>query len=91
MGQLTLQLAKASGCMVIGVDFRADRLDRARRLGADYVYHASEHDLQKEIALVTQQMKFVINKFPGGVITMLYIARKKKSAVRPIRLYLADQ
>jgi len=35
LGQLAVQLAKASGCRVLGVDFAADRVQLARELGAD--------------------------------------------------------
>jgi predicted dehydrogenase len=37
LGQLTVQLLKASGCRVIGADLDSSKLDLARRLGADAV------------------------------------------------------
>ena len=36
LGQLTVQLARASGCRVAGVDPLPDRLELARELGADF-------------------------------------------------------
>ncbi len=35
VGQLVAQLAKLQGAIVVGVDLKADRIDLARRLGAD--------------------------------------------------------
>jgi predicted dehydrogenase/threonine dehydrogenase-like Zn-dependent dehydrogenase len=37
LGQLTVQLLKAAGCRVLGMDIAADRSDLGRRLGADGV------------------------------------------------------
>jgi predicted dehydrogenase/threonine dehydrogenase-like Zn-dependent dehydrogenase len=35
LGQLTVQLLKAAGCRVLGIDLDAGKLEQARRLGAD--------------------------------------------------------
>src|SRR4029077_12667734 len=35
LGQLTVQLLKAAGCRVLGMDIDAERADLARRMGAD--------------------------------------------------------
>ncbi len=53
LGQLTVQMAKSSGCTVIGVDLVPQRLTLAKQLGADAVFHASNDDVQKEIAFFT--------------------------------------
>jgi predicted dehydrogenase/threonine dehydrogenase-like Zn-dependent dehydrogenase len=37
LGQLTIQLLKAAGCTVLGMDIDASRADLARRMGADAV------------------------------------------------------
>lgn len=37
LGQLTVQMLKAAGCMVIGMDIQASRAELSRRLGADAV------------------------------------------------------
>jgi predicted dehydrogenase/threonine dehydrogenase-like Zn-dependent dehydrogenase len=37
LGQLTVQLLKAAGCCVLGMDIAAERVQLARRLGADAV------------------------------------------------------
>ena len=42
LGQLTIQLLKANGCNVIGSDIDTDKLELAKKLGADEVCHASE-------------------------------------------------
>jgi len=42
LGQLTVQLLKANGCRVLGVDLDNYKLDLALKLGADMVCHSSE-------------------------------------------------
>ena len=42
IGQLTVQLLKANGCKVIGSDIDPDKLQLAKKLGADEVCHAGE-------------------------------------------------
>ena len=42
MGQLTVQLLKAAGCRVVGMDIDASRADLARHMGADGVAHSTE-------------------------------------------------
>ncbi len=45
LGLLTVQILKATGCHVIGVDLDRLRLERAQELGADLVIHGGEDDL----------------------------------------------
>ncbi len=47
LGQLTVQILKAAGCSVLGMDISAERADLALRLGADAVSTSSSgfHDL----------------------------------------------
>ena len=42
LGQLTVQLLKANGCRVLGVDLDQYKLDLALKLGADRVCHSSD-------------------------------------------------
>lgn len=42
LGQLTVQLLKAAGCRVVGMDLIAERAELARRLGADTVCASSD-------------------------------------------------
>ncbi len=56
VGQLTAQLAKAAGCTVLVVDERAERIARAKELGADYGSLISQTTLQQEISLITQHV-----------------------------------
>ncbi|HEX2978502.1 MAG TPA: bi-domain-containing oxidoreductase [Candidatus Babeliales bacterium] len=53
LGQLTVQLLKNSGCTVIGVDLMPERLDLAKKLGADYVFNSTEQSLQTELNALT--------------------------------------
>lgn len=42
LGQLAVQLLKANGCKVIGSDVDPDKMELARKLGADEVCHAGD-------------------------------------------------
>lgn len=53
LGQLTIQLLKASGCTVVGIDLLKGRLDLAKHFGADYVLHATDDNVQTEIDYLT--------------------------------------
>lgn len=53
LGQITVQLAKLSGCTVIGIDLLSDRLELAKQLGADVVFNASSETLVKDITFFT--------------------------------------
>lgn len=72
VGQLTVQLAKLSGCFVIGIDLVPERLQLAKELGADAVYHAQEDDLQKEIDFLTEH---------HGVDATIITAASKSSTI----------
>ncbi|MGA6983320.1 MAG: bi-domain-containing oxidoreductase [Candidatus Sulfotelmatobacter sp.] len=43
LGQLTVQILKAAGCRVLGMDISAERVDLASRLGADAVATSPSH------------------------------------------------
>jgi predicted dehydrogenase/threonine dehydrogenase-like Zn-dependent dehydrogenase len=53
LGQLTVQLAKKSGCTVIGVDLMPERLELAMALGADRVLHPAHDNVHNEINFLT--------------------------------------
>ncbi|MBD3231383.1 zinc-binding dehydrogenase [Candidatus Dependentiae bacterium] len=53
IGQITVQLAKLSGCQVIGVDLQQDRLEKAKKIGTDFVLNPSMVNLRKEIDFIT--------------------------------------
>ena len=53
LGHLTVQLAKLSGCTVIGIDILPERLDLAAQVGADYVFDARALP-ENDIAYITQ-------------------------------------
>ena len=44
LGQITMQMLKAAGTVVVGVDVRQDRVDRAQALGLDAGFTVSERD-----------------------------------------------
>ncbi|PKN03401.1 hypothetical protein CVU75_02435, partial [Candidatus Dependentiae bacterium HGW-Dependentiae-1] len=66
VGQLTAQLAKAAGCTVLVVDEHAERIARAKELGADYGYLVSQNTLQQEISLVTQHVGVDVSFITGA-------------------------
>lgn len=49
LGHMAVQYAKAMGFQVIGVDVAQDKLDLARRLGADMVVNAATQDAVAEV------------------------------------------
>lgn len=54
LGQLSVQLLKASGCRVIGVDIDERRLSIAREAGCDYVINSAKYNAEKEVEKITQ-------------------------------------
>ncbi|KKP36076.1 MAG: Oxidoreductase, NAD-binding domain protein [candidate division TM6 bacterium GW2011_GWF2_32_72] len=55
IGQLTVQLAKLSGCKVIGIDIDDARTALAKEMGADVVYNALTDDVEKDISFLTHR------------------------------------
>jgi predicted dehydrogenase/threonine dehydrogenase-like Zn-dependent dehydrogenase len=53
VGQLTVQLLKAAGCRVFGIDVAADKLDLARSQGADEACLPSDADLFERVRELT--------------------------------------
>ncbi len=53
LGQLTVQLLKAAGCRVIGLDLDPRRVTVARELGADHVLNPAEVDSKLDIRHLT--------------------------------------
>jgi predicted dehydrogenase/threonine dehydrogenase-like Zn-dependent dehydrogenase len=53
LGQLTVQLLKASGCRVIGLDLDVRRGKIAAQLGADHVLNPLEMDVENEVQHLT--------------------------------------
>ncbi len=54
-GYLIVQLAKLSGAQVIVIDDKPEQLNRARELGASYVFHPQSENWQTEILCITQR------------------------------------
>lgn len=53
LGQITVQLCKANGCMVIGADIDQSKIDIAKKMGADEVLHTKDLERACCIAKVT--------------------------------------
>jgi len=53
IGLLTVQIAKAWGLIVIGLDINQKRLDVAKQIGADYCLRADDITSEKEIQTIT--------------------------------------
>src|SRR5688572_10470022 len=53
LGQITVQLLKANGCRVVGVDVDAGRVAAARAHGADAGVDPNQHDYARHVALMT--------------------------------------
>lgn len=53
LGQITVQLLKANGCQVIGLDLDQRRVDTARQLGADHAFLPSQENFLSKIKRLT--------------------------------------
>ena len=53
VGQLTVQLLKAAGCRVFGIDVAADKVELARSVGADDACLRSDPDLVERVRALT--------------------------------------
>lgn len=53
LGQLTVQLAKSAGCEVIGIDIIEDRIQLAKKFGADKIINASKENSMAEMMAAT--------------------------------------
>jgi len=53
IGLLSVQMLRAAGCRVIGIDLENDRLDLARELGAEFVFNASDTDIVRKVLHAT--------------------------------------
>jgi len=49
IGLLTIQLLKATGCMVVAIDLDTRRLELAKKLGADAVFNAAQENLTDSV------------------------------------------
>ena len=53
LGQLTVGLARTSGCMVFGIDIRKERLEHAKKMGAHKTFNGLETDVVKAMHYAT--------------------------------------
>jgi len=53
IGLITLQIAKAAGCNVIGIDVNPNKLRLAKELGANYTLLAKESNIKEKIKTIT--------------------------------------
>jgi predicted dehydrogenase/threonine dehydrogenase-like Zn-dependent dehydrogenase len=54
VGQLTVQLLKAAGCRVVGLDLQSGRVDQAKALGLDEGLVPTENDIEQRVRNLTQ-------------------------------------
>jgi predicted dehydrogenase/threonine dehydrogenase-like Zn-dependent dehydrogenase len=54
VGQITVQLLRAAGCHVVGMDIDARRVELARASGAEHAYLSTDGDASARVALVTE-------------------------------------
>jgi len=56
IGLFVIQVLKARGCgKVIAIDLADDKLELARKLGADHLLNPGKHDVKKEVLALTAQ------------------------------------
>ncbi len=49
LGQLCAMVAKAAGCVVVGIDVNESRNELARRIGVDFVINPTQSDLKRRV------------------------------------------
>ncbi|MCT8975972.1 bi-domain-containing oxidoreductase [Clostridium sp. CX1] len=54
LGQLSVQMLKASGCRVIGIDIDERRLAIARETGCDYTLNSTKDNIIKEVEKISE-------------------------------------
>ncbi len=54
LGQLTVQLLKANGCAVIGIDLDEEAVERAKKFGADLALHRTHADVKNSVRAATR-------------------------------------
>lgn len=70
LGTYAVQIAKLSGARVIAIDVVEEKLEMARRLGADYTINAKNQDVTTEIKRLTKRGADVVLDFVGISQTM---------------------
>jgi len=70
VGMLAVQILKAAGCMVIGIDVDQAKIDLAKQCGADAAFHRDEEGLEDSLFRMTD----------GLGIDVIYVAASTKSA-----------
>ena len=73
LGLLAVQIAKAWGLLVIGVDVNVERLNLAKELGADFCFDASDIKLDQKITDITNSY--------GADAVIIYAATDKSEPV----------
>ena len=53
IGLLTVQLLKAAGCMVVGIDLDTRRLELAKKLGADVIFNSAQDNFIDSVVNLT--------------------------------------
>jgi 2-desacetyl-2-hydroxyethyl bacteriochlorophyllide A dehydrogenase len=71
LGLYTIQLAKLRGAKVIAVDIVAEKLETAKKYGADYIINAKESDVPEEVKKLTNGR--------GADVVIDYVAMKKSA------------
>jgi len=74
IGQLTIQLAKLSGCKVYGVDIDDTKLFLAQKFGCDHVYNSYATDIVKDILFHTHHY--------GADVTIITAASKSGTIIQ---------
>ncbi len=54
LGQLVIQILRANGCQVVGIDLDAGRVKQARAMGADYAFQPSDENAIGQVQRFTK-------------------------------------
>ncbi len=67
IGLLMTQVAKLKGCTVIAVDLESNRLDYAKKYGADFTRNPEQEDLTKRVREITGRGSDVVIEAAGKI------------------------
>jgi alcohol dehydrogenase, propanol-preferring len=90
LGHLAVQIAKCFGAQVIAVDIADDKLEFAKRLGADVILNASNEDVVKEIRKLGGAHVAVVTSAAKKAYDMAFYAMRSSGTLMVVGMPAED-
>ena len=90
LGHLAVQIAKCFGALVIAVDIADDKLDFARRLGADTTMNAANEDVVKQIRKMGGAHVAVVTSAAKKAYDMAFYAMRSSGTLMVVGMPAED-